>query len=85
MPRLISSPSGRSREGRPSGIVGLRWATGFGSQAAWNRWPRATASQGMPCQEASAMRFVARLKIASDRSTPVEPLRNAREITFNYT
>ena len=47
--------------------------------------PLDIASQGMHSWEASAMRVVARLKIASDRSTPVEPLRNAREITFNYT
>ena len=35
---LICSPSGRSLKLRPRRIVGLRLATGFGSQAVWKRY-----------------------------------------------
>ena len=40
----FDSGFGRLPERRPSAIVGLRWASGFGSQAAWKKWPEASHS-----------------------------------------
>ena len=40
----FDSSFGRLPERRPSAIVALRWASGFGSQAAWKKWPEASHS-----------------------------------------
>ena len=40
----LDSGFGRLSERRPSAIVVLCWASGFGSQAAWKKWPEASHS-----------------------------------------
>ena len=40
----FDSGFGRLSERRPSAIVVLCWASGFGSQAAWKKWPEVSHS-----------------------------------------
>ena len=42
----FDSGFGRLPERRPSAIVGLRWASGFGSQAAWKKSTRRAGERG---------------------------------------